>query len=72
MANATLPGGGGMSAIHGPAYYDHAAPQVVLTASVAGEASLALTLAPAMPSGLLVADKPLLAQRRPELYASSG
>jgi predicted amidohydrolase len=72
VANATLPGGGGMSAIHGPAYYDHAAAQVVLTASGAGEASLALTLDPATPSGRLVADKPLLAQRRPELYASSG
>jgi hypothetical protein len=45
---------------------------VVLTASGAGEASLALTLDPATPSGRLVADKPLLAQRRPELYASSG
>jgi hypothetical protein len=29
-------------------------------------------LDPATPSGRLVADKPLLAQRRPELYARSG
>lgn len=71
VANATLPGGGGMSAIHGPDYYDHAAPRVALAASGPGRASLALTLDPAAPPGRLVADKPLLAQRRPELYAGS-
>jgi predicted amidohydrolase len=72
VANATLPGGGGMSAIHGPDHYDHAATRVVLTASGPGSASLALTLDPATPSGRLAAEKPLLAQRRPELYAGSG
>jgi hypothetical protein len=68
VANATLPGGGGMSAIHGPDHYDHAAARVVLTASEPASASLALTFDPATPSGRLVADKPLLAQRRPGLY----
>ena len=72
VANATRPGGGGMSAIHGPDHYDHAAMRVVLTASGPGSASLALTLDPATPSGRLVAGKPLLAQRRPELYAGTG
>jgi predicted amidohydrolase len=71
VANATRPGGGGMSAIHGPDYYDHAAARVVLTASGPASASLALALDPATPAGRLVADKPLLAQRRPELYAGS-
>jgi predicted amidohydrolase len=69
VANATLPGGGGMSAIHGPDHYDHRAARVVLAASRPASASLALALDPATPSGRLVAEKPLLAQRRPELYA---
>jgi predicted amidohydrolase len=72
VANATLPDGGGMSAIHGPDHYDHAAPRVVLTGSGPGSASLALALDPATPPGRLVADKPLLAQRRPEIYARPG
>jgi len=72
VANATPPGGAGMSAIHGPDYYDHAAARVALAASGAAAASLTLTLDPATPSGRLVAGKPLLAQRRPELYARSG
>lgn len=69
VANATPPGGGGMSAIHGPAYYDHTAVRVALSESSAGAASLTLTLDPATPAGRLVASKPLLARRRPELYA---
>lgn len=69
VANATLPdGSGGRSALHGPAYYDQHAARVILSSIEERAASLALTLDPTTPAGRLVADKPLLAQRRPELY----
>lgn len=69
VANATLPdGSGGRSALHGPAYYDQHAARVTLNSTEERAASLALTLDPATLAGRLVADKPLLAQRRPELY----
>lgn len=71
VANATLPdGSGGRSALHGPDYYDQHAARVTLTAAEERAASLALSLDPGTPPGRLVADKPLLAQRRPDLYAS--
>ena len=72
VANATRPDGGGMSAIHGPDYYDHAAARVTLSASGSGTAVLPLILDQATHSGRLTAGKPLLAQRRPELYARSN
>lgn len=69
VANATLPdGSGGRSALHGPAYYDQHAARVTLDSTQKGAATLAITLDPATPAGRLVTDKPLLAQRRPELY----
>jgi len=72
VANATLPdGSGGWSGLHGPAYYDQHAARVTLNGTEERAASLALTLDPAIPVGRLVADKPLLAQRRPELYGSA-
>jgi len=71
VANATLPDGrGGGSALHGPDYYDQRAVRVTLDRAEERAASLALTLDLADPAGRLVADKPLLGQRRPELYAA--
>jgi predicted amidohydrolase len=72
VANATLPDGrGGRSALHGPAYYDQHASRVTLTSTEERAASLPLNLDPATPPGRLVADKPLLSQRRPDLYAAA-
>jgi predicted amidohydrolase len=69
VANATLPAGrGGRSALHGPAYYDQYAAGVSLARTEERAASFGLNLDPATADGRLVADKPLLAQRRPELY----
>jgi predicted amidohydrolase len=70
VANATRPdGSGGRSALHGPSHYDWQAARVTLDARAEDAASLPLILDPATPAGRMAADKPLLAQRRPELYA---
>jgi predicted amidohydrolase len=71
VANATRPDGrGGGSALHGPGYYDLDAPAVALDQVEERAASLGFTLGPATADGLLVTDKPQLAQRRPELYSA--
>ena len=69
VANATFPGGrGGRSALQGPDYYDHRAARVTLNSTDERAVALRITLDPATSAGRLAVDKPLLAQRRPDLY----
>lgn len=71
VANAILPdGSGGRSALHGPDYYDQRAARVTLNSTEERAVSLPFAFNPTSPVGRMVADKPLLAQRRPELYSA--
>jgi predicted amidohydrolase len=72
VANAVLPDGrGGRSVLYCPDYYDHGAYRVTLPSDGEHVGALRMILDPATPVGRMVTDKPLLGQRRPELYVDA-